>query len=248
MDESQGTGRITPDDLREVSFPQARRGYDREAVHAFLERVADLVGRGTNAVREAGPDVQREIERIGERTAGILSAAEDAAAKVRAEANDYATQIREAAEQESRKARLTASNKAEEIVAEAEARAERIIEQTITRRRRLNQAISSLVDRRDEIAEETQRLADELLSAVEALRTTTPVEEGDAAGIPPMVGQQPALEPEFEDDTELVPEDERETELSHEDESRPEIAGENGERVLEPEDTQEIDAINRSLQ
>lgn len=241
MDEGQG--RITPDDLRAVSFPQARRGYDRDAVHAFLERVADMVGHGTNAVREAVPDVQREIERIGERTAGVLSAAEDAAAKMRADANEYAAQVREAAEQESRKARLAASNKAEEIVSEAEARAERIIEQTITRRRRLNQAISSLVDRRDEIADETHRLADELMSAVEALRTNAPVEEGDEAGIHPMVGEQPAPESEPEDETQLVPEDERETELSHEDESR----RENGGRVVELEDTQEIDAVNRSL-
>ena len=85
--------------------------------------------------------------------------------------------------------------KADELVADAEAKAERIIDDAIERRRGLNQAITSLAERRDEIADEAQRLADELLEAVDALRSGgTAAEE----------------EPEA-DQTELEPPDQRET-------------------------------------
>ena len=40
----------------------------------------------------------------------------------------------------------------DEMIAEAEAKSQRIIDDAVARRRQLNQAISSLLERRDEIA------------------------------------------------------------------------------------------------
>ena len=168
----------SPDQLRNASFPQAFKGYDREAVHAFLDRVASWVEGGAAGLQQAVPDVRRELERVGERTAGILTAAEEAAAKVRAEAAEYAASIRETADEDLRRATAEANRKAEELVADAESRAERIVDEALARRRQLNQAIASLAERRDEIADEAQRLADELLGAVDGLRTDR-AEPGD---------------------------------------------------------------------
>jgi DivIVA domain-containing protein len=196
--------------LRSASFPQAFKGYDRDAVHAFLDRVAEWMEHGAAGIQQAGPDVRRELERVGERTAGILTAAEEAASKLRAEASDYAASLKETADEELRKATADANRKAEELVAQAESKAERIVDEAIARRRGLNQAISSLVERRDEIAEEVQRLADELLSAVDGLRA----EENapDEAQAPAATGRFASEESdETGEPTELVPPEEHET-------------------------------------
>ncbi len=180
--------KIQPDDLRRATFPQARKGYDREAVHSLLDRVAELVERGAGAVAESAPGVKRELEKVGERTASILTAAEDAATKVRAEAKDYADRLRSSAEAEARKATLTAGTRAEELIAEAEVKAEKIIDDAIVRRRKLNLTITSLVERQDEIAREATRLGEELIGAVGALR-------GGAAEKAPVVDDQLEIEP-----------------------------------------------------
>lgn len=210
----------SPERLRDATFPQAFKGYDRDAVHAFLDRVADWVEQGAAGAGQGAPDMRRELEKVGERTAGILTAAEEAAAKVRGEASDYAVAAREAADDEIRQAQIAANQKVEELIADAESRAERIVDEAVARRRRLNQAITSLLERRDEIAEEAQRLADELLGAVDALRlderemtedepvaedTGEEAAEGDLADEfptePPRTGR---FDPE---PTQLVPED-----------------------------------------
>ena len=213
-------------DLRHASFPQAFKGYDREAVHAFLNRIADWIDTGGAGVLPGVPDVKRELERVGERTAGILTAAEEAAAKVRSEAGEYAASMREGAAEETRRAQIEAGRKAEELVAEAESKAERIVDEAIARRRRLNQAITSLLERRDEIAAEVQTLADDLLGAVDQLRAEQ--DEAVAGEIDPEpLGAEDggAVDDESSDDpgsgrfapelagepTELEPSDERET-------------------------------------
>ncbi len=115
--------------------------------------------------------MREELAKVGEKTAGILTAAEEAARNLRDEAAEYAERLRADADDEARKARLNASQKMDEMIADAEAKAQGIIDDAIARRRQLNQAISSLVDRRDEIAADATRLAEELLAAVEGLRT-----------------------------------------------------------------------------
>jgi len=179
MDQVQASDSLSGAELRQARFPQSRRGYDPESVHAFLDRVADWVESRAGGAN-ADPGVTSELEKVGERTAGILTAAEEAAAKLRTEAKDFADELRQNAEDETRKVTLNASQKADELISEAESKAESIIDEAIARRRRLNQAVTSLVERREEIAEETQRLADQLLEAVEAVRLDEPMEEEPA--------------------------------------------------------------------
>lgn len=174
---------LKSEEVRRATFPQALRGYDREAVHDLLERVADWMEIKASATASATPGVREELAKVGERTAGILTAAEEAAEALRDEAQEYAERLRADAEDESRKSRLNASQRMDEVVAEAETKAQRIIDDAVARRRQLNQAITSLLERRDEIADEASKLADELIHAVGALRT--PEDRGEAEGDPP---------------------------------------------------------------
>lgn len=165
--ESARQGNVSGEDLRQATFPQALRGYDRQAVHSLLDRVADWVESGAAAVPGQAPRMREELAKVGERTAGILTAAEEAAQNLRDEAVEYAERLRADVEEEARKSRLNASQRMDEIIRDSEQKAERIIDDAIARRRKLNQAITSLVERRDEIAHEVSKLAEDLLDAVE---------------------------------------------------------------------------------
>ncbi len=180
MDEP--TDQVSGEEVRGATFPQVLRGYDRGAVHAFLSKIADRVENGANPVARAAPAaIKDELAKVGQRTAGILTAAEDVAANLRDEAKEYGERLRAGAEDEARRALLGASQKADEIVAAAEARGNQIIDEAIARRRDLNDAIADLLDRRDEIANEAMRVADDLAAAVEALRSSNPDNDDGAS-------------------------------------------------------------------
>src|SRR5262245_28680848 len=72
------------DRIRSATFAIGRRGYDTREVEAFLNKLADwLEGGGEDEARTEL--VRRELERVGQRTAGILSSAEESADQLRAE-------------------------------------------------------------------------------------------------------------------------------------------------------------------
>ena len=218
--------------LRRATFPRAFQGYDRDAVHAFLDDVAEWMDNRATGATPGTPDVRRELERVGEQTAGILTAAEEAAAKVKGEAAEYAKSLRQATDEQTRRAKVEANRKAEQLIAQAEAKAGRIVDEAVARRRRLNQAITSLLERRDEIAEEAQRLADALLHAVDALRADRLEELQDAEPVAAADAGPAEADPEaVEPDEDLA--DEPEDELVEEVEG--DLAGE--EHSLKPRRT-----------
>ena len=208
-----GDERLSGEEVRRATFPQALRGYDREAVHDMLERVADWMEGKAQTVSSATPGMREEIAKVGERTAGILTAAEEAGRNLRDEAVEYADRLRTDTEDEARKARLNASQRMDELVAEAEAKAQGIIDDAIARRRQLNLAISSLIDRRDEIAADATRLAEELLGAVEDLRSS---DRGDEpADAEPESAEDEIFEPEPSEEEVLEPESGEEEIIDH---------------------------------
>ena len=86
MDQSTGIERI-----RTATFTLARRGYDKREVEQFLNRIADWLETGGGDQARADV-VKRELERVGQRTASILSTAEDSAEQIRADAEEVAEQ------------------------------------------------------------------------------------------------------------------------------------------------------------
>jgi DivIVA domain-containing protein len=182
--------------VRTAAFKQARRGYDRRQVDEFLARLADDLRSaelGPVAPGDGDPDaMRRELERVGESTASILRAAEQTARELRggakrdaeelrrtaaaeaerlaSEAEEAATSLREAADEEARRMRLEASAKAEEATRAAEDRAESLVADSVQRRRLLEARIERLLERREALVEEVERLAGELQELASAER------------------------------------------------------------------------------
>jgi DivIVA domain-containing protein len=195
-----GPGSFDPDptpieSIRAATFAIGLRGYDRDQVDAFLARLADQLERAPSAPPaesdvDDGGALRQELERIGERTKQILTAAEETAQELRSEAATKAQETRSAAEkwanrvrgdaeefadstrarveEEARLARAEASRKTDELVAGAEQRADEVLQDTANRRRLLETRIESLVERRDAILDDARALVDELSTALAA--------------------------------------------------------------------------------
>jgi DivIVA domain-containing protein len=75
--------------IRSATFTVARRGYDKREVDGYLSKLADWLESG-GADQAAQDTVRRELERIGQKTGKILTAAEDAARSIKADAEGVA--------------------------------------------------------------------------------------------------------------------------------------------------------------
>jgi DivIVA domain-containing protein len=100
------------DRIRSATFTIGRRGYEKREVERFLNQIADWLETGGSD--QARSDVvKRELERIGQRTAGILASAEDSAEQLRVEADEQASQATERARAEAARSRKAADEYSE---------------------------------------------------------------------------------------------------------------------------------------
>src|SRR3712207_3107843 len=81
--------RSAVDRARDVSFPIALRGYDREAVERYVADVAQLVAE-LEATQSREGVVQRALDEIGEQTSGILQRAHETAEEIIARSRSQA--------------------------------------------------------------------------------------------------------------------------------------------------------------
>jgi DivIVA domain-containing protein len=155
-----------PDDpvsvVASVDFPIVLRGYDRDAVDAYVQRASQVIAE-LQTTRSPEAAVRRALERVGEEVSGILQRAHDTA-------NQITTQSRSEAED-----RLeTARQEAAQIIAAAEQRL-----------RGLDADTDRIWAERHRIVEDTRELARELLtitdSAAERFPPDTAVEGADSA-------------------------------------------------------------------
>ena len=119
-----GVDQTSLDRIRNATFPSSRRGYDKQEVEKFLARLADWLETG--AGDESRSDtVNRELERVGERTGAILAQAEESAQQIRGEAESLAREAIEEGQAQAEKSRKEAEAYSKKTHSEADAYAKK---------------------------------------------------------------------------------------------------------------------------
>lgn len=145
--------------VRGEHFPVAMRGYERTAVDAWREDVAQLVERlEDQAPRDSA--VKRALDEVGRETSSILQRAHEASEEITARARSQADGRLRRAEGE-----------AEITIREAEERAEQ-----------LEHDARGIWDERARLIEEMRRLADEVLGVADAALERMPPRGGGLEG------------------------------------------------------------------
>ncbi len=118
-------GRV-PAELRDVSFPVSMRGYDRQTVDAYVERVNRVIAE-LEMSRSTQAAVKHALDRVGEQTSGILQRARRSAEEITADAQEEAEETTERARAEAETFVADAGAEAAELVANAKAEAGEIL-------------------------------------------------------------------------------------------------------------------------
>jgi DivIVA domain-containing protein len=210
--------------VRDVTFPLAFRGYEREAVDAYVMQVNQLIAE-LEATRSPEAAIKRALDSVGEETSSILQHARETADDITARSRVQADDRLQAAEREAQAVRADAEARLREIDADTDAvwqERARLIEDV----RRLATELSRLAD----VAAERMAPAEELAAPQPEGVETEPTTELAAGDLEPEGLPEPALDPVAR----AMPEDEEQE--SPEEESpeafrpAPERAGESPER------------------
>ncbi len=118
----QGFGELrhyVPQDLLDVSFPVSRRGYDRQVVDAYIERVNRVIAE--LKVRASPPAaVRHALDQAEVKVQGLLQAAREAAEEITASARQEADESTARAKAEAVTLVVNASAEADRTKAEAD--------------------------------------------------------------------------------------------------------------------------------
>jgi DivIVA domain-containing protein len=153
--------------IRSATFSISRKGYDKREVERFLTKLADWLEAG-GGDQTRSDLVKRELERVGEKTARVLSEAEDSAEQIRGEAQEEAAATLDRARSQAESAKRSADEYAAQTVEEAKSKARRIVEEGAKRRGDVETVIADLVRRRDALLADIEQLTAELRTAVSA--------------------------------------------------------------------------------
>jgi len=159
--------------IRSASFNLARRGYDRREVDLFLSQLADWLD-GIQVDSGESEAVKAELERLAERTSGVLTAAGEAGNAIREDAQARASTMVEQARVEANAQRVEADGYSERIrgdaddymqttrgKADAYATEKRAEADAMAREARedLDDDIADLTARRDKLLDELESIA-----------------------------------------------------------------------------------------
>ena len=136
--------RSAGDDIANRSFPVVMRGYDRAAVDAFVQEVAQLVD-DLESRQSQEAVVQRALAEVGEETTSILQRAHETADEIAARSRSQAEGRLQRAEREADLVRQQADAYSEQIVVD-------------TRR---------LWEERQQLIEDIRQLADDVLNTAD---------------------------------------------------------------------------------
>jgi DivIVA domain-containing protein len=151
VEEGEGATELrrVPAEIREVSFAVSLRGYDREAVDAYVARVNDLIAE-VDVAGSPGAAVSHALEQVVEQTRGLLE-----------RAGKTAEEITLGARREAEASIARANAEAEAIVAKANAEAAEML------RHSKAEAETITAQAREEAAERLQRTQDEVAAVQE---------------------------------------------------------------------------------
>jgi cell division initiation protein len=168
---------VAADEIRERSFPVAVRGYDRQAVEAFVEEMAQLVGE-LESMQSREAVIQRALDQVGEETAGILQRAHETGDEIAARSRAQAEGRIQRAEREAEITRRDADAYAQQVIVDT----------------RL------LWEARKRLIEDIRQLADEVLAtaddAIERVKLPEPLLAAEAG--PAEAADSPTAEVELD--------------------------------------------------
>jgi DivIVA domain-containing protein len=186
-------------ELRDVRFPVAMRGYERDAVDRYVSRVNQVIAElQITAAPESA--IRHALEQVTEETKGLLERAHETADEItrrsRSQADDRvqraereAAELHEASEEEARELRGDAAQEAREVREAAAKEAREVREGAQREAREIREAaearVAELETDAQAIREERGRLIAELRDLVRRL--------GDVAD--GAAGRQPAQQP-----------------------------------------------------
>ncbi len=219
---------VASKEIRNVSFPGSVRGYDRNAVDAYVKRVNRVIAEleMRSSPRAA---VRHALEQVGEQTSGILQRAREAAEEITASARKEADEMTARAKAEAAETVVDASTQAdrakaeaasliaeakaaaEGIVTEAKADAERVLARTReeaaaveeegkARLRELHAEIATTWKERRELLDDVRGIATRLQEAAGRAAARTPPAGADETSAEPLL----ALDFESAEPTEVA--------------------------------------------
>jgi DivIVA domain-containing protein len=162
--------------VRDVSFPVALRGYDRDAVDAYVQDVNRIIAE-LQVGRSPQSAIRHALDQVSEETRGILERAHETADEITARSRTQADDRLQWAEREAREAIAGATERVHELEGDAE---------------RVWQERQALVDDVRRIAQELLHVADDagVRFPAEPETETTPLPD-----LPPLPDLEPPPEP-----------------------------------------------------
>jgi DivIVA domain-containing protein len=214
---------LTPEEITSREFLVSLRGYDRDEVHAFLDRVAEQMRELQQRVADfqggapAAPSVAEGSQpdtlfaQIGEETRRILEAAHEAGAQIKRSSRQEADRQMQSARQDA--AKLVADGErrreaAERLVAELEAARDRLADDLRGVSRTVESSLRDLLGQEETSATVRDALAAETLPDDAAVAEPEPATDAVVAEPEPFVEAEPEsfVEAEPEPATEAEPE------------------------------------------
>ena len=116
------SGDRVPAELRDVSFPVSMRGYDRQAVDGYVQRVNRVIAE-LEMSHSTEAAVKHALDRVGAQTSGILQRARRSAEEIIADGEEEAEETTAQARAEVERFVAGARAEASQLVAKARAEA-----------------------------------------------------------------------------------------------------------------------------
>jgi DivIVA domain-containing protein len=175
-------GRSFLPEVTGIEFSHSRRGYDREQVDRYVERVSRIIVE-LEALRSPDAVIERALADVGEETSAILRRARTAAEEIETDASAHAQRLTDAAEAQGRQIAEQAEGHGEQIRAEAEkvladarTRAGELTAEAAEDARRLRAEADDYEDRVaahvEQLAHERQRLIEDLRKLADSFHRT----------------------------------------------------------------------------